>query len=217
MTSTKNAPKKYADARRTIITDEWLSWEAQQHEDNSDDGWFEAAHAGYDPSMFFPEKDGKAIPDDGAWILVIEEPNTEMRSRFRVPPISMWRARRHELSDSPLTTSTGAKFFPQQAVIATPAGDLHLWPHEYVIATQPMELASNPDAELHALGGQPVVDEDEMFYLQSRGIPRSTAVMMLFDKVVSFDFVYVTFPDEITEVLAGAGQSLRRHVALNPR
>lgn len=211
-----HAPKKYADARRTQVTPEWLAWDENRRANASDDGWFAAASIGFDPSMYFPEQDGKSIPEDGAWILVIEEPVTELRSRFRVPHLSMWRARPHELNSGALT-SNGVRIYPKQAIIATPAGDLHLWPHEYIVAERPMELASDPDACLNALGGQPVLDQDELFYLMSRGIPHRDAVMLLFDKVTSIDYVYVTFPEEITDALAGAGQSLRRHKALNPR
>lgn len=147
---------------------------------------------------------------------MVEEPFTELRSRFRVPPLSMWRARPRELNTEAIV-SRGVKIYPKQAIIATPGGDLHLWPHEYVVVDRPVTLVSDPDATLHALGGQPVLDEDALFYLMSRGIPRHEAVMVLFDSVTSLDFVYVTFPEWITDALAGAGQSLRRYMALNPR
>lgn len=217
MPITKTGPKKYLDARRTVVSDEWLAWDAERRAEAEEDGWEEAAYAGLDPVVYFPEKDGKAIPEGGAWILILEEPHTEMKSRFSTPPLSMWRARKHELNDGGFTTSQGVKFYPQQAVIATPAGDLHLWPHEYMIATNPMALASDPDAELHALGGQPVVDEEEVFYLQRVGIPRQQAMLMLFDRIESLDFVYVTFPEWVTTMLAGVGRPLHRHIALNPR
>ncbi|MFJ1733220.1 hypothetical protein [Streptomyces sp. NPDC088254] len=209
-------PKKYADAPRTEVTSEWLAWDAERQRAAVDDGWEIAASMGSEPSMYFPEYDGKQIPDEGAWIIVVEEPCTELMSRFRIPPLSMWQARPHELNSGAIRMN-GASIAPKQAVIATPGGDLHLWPHEYVVAERPMELASDPDATLNSLGGQPVLDEEELFYLMSRGIPRHEAVMLLFDKVTSLDFVYVTFPKEVTDVLAGAGQSLRRHMALNPR
>lgn len=213
---TTRAPRKYSDARRTQVTQEWLDWDNQRRAAAVEDGWFQAASLGYEPSIYFPELDDKAIPEEGAWILVVEEPFTELRERFRVPLMSMWRARPHELNAGGLSVN-GFKHLPKQAVIATPGGDLHLWPHEYVIADQPMLLASDPDAVLHSLGGQPVLDEQELFYLMSRGISRHQAVMLLFDKVSALDFMYVTFPDWVTQALAGLGQSLRRHIALSPR
>jgi hypothetical protein len=217
MILTVNAPKKYADARRTVITDEWKVWEAARHEAAIEDGWEDALNKGLDPEMFFPERADKAIPEEGAWIIVLEEPHSEVKDRFRVPLLSMWRARSHELNHGGFVGSTGVKFHPKQAVISTPGGDLHLWPHEYIVAKEPMALASEPEAELHSLGGEPVVDAEALFYLQSRGIPHQTAVMMLFNTVQSLDFVYVTFPDWVTSVFAGVGQSLQRYIALNPR
>lgn len=220
VTRSKRAPKKYLNARKTQVNPEWLTWDDERRARAADEGWLSAASIGAEPSMYFPEHDGKAIPDEGAWIIVVEEPYTELMSRFRIPPLSMWRARPHELNSGGLRIGSGQEAItvrPKQAIIATPGGDLHLWPHEYIVVERPMELATDPDATLHSLGGQPVVDEQELFYLMSRGISRHDAVMLLFDKVKSLDFVYVTFPEEITELLAGAGQSLRRHMALNPR
>ncbi|MFC9755168.1 hypothetical protein [Streptomyces sp. NPDC056921] len=208
--------KKHAGSRRTQVTPEGQAWDAERRADAADEGYFLAASIGAEPSMYFPEQDGKAVPEDGAWIIVVEEPFTELRSRFRVPPLSMWRARPHELNTGAIVLK-GVKIHPKQVIISTPGGDLHLWPHEYVVVDRPMTLVSDPDATLHSLGGQPVLDEEALFYLMSRGIPRHEAVMVLFDKVMSFDFVYVTFPERITDALAGAGQSLCRHTALNPR
>ena len=209
-------PKKYLDSRKTKVNPEWLTWDDERRRQAAEDLELFAASAGYDPSMYFPEREGKAIPEEGAWIIVVEEPHTVLRSQFRVPPLSMWRARPYELNSGPLRHN-GVTVYPKQAVIATPAGDLHLWPHEYIVAKRPMELAADPDSTLNSLGGDPVLDEEELFYLMSRGIRHQDAVMLLFDKVTSLDFVYVTFPEWITDALAGAGQSLRRHIALNPR
>lgn len=216
MTTTRRAPKKYDDARRTRVTPEWENWDTERRRIAAEDGPDIAASLGHDPSTYFPEQYGRAIPDEGCWILVVEEPLTELRDRFRVPPLSMWRARRHELSSCSLTVH-GVEFAAQQAVIATPGGDLHLWPQEYVVAEHPMELATDPDAELRSLGGEPVLDEEELFYLMSRGIGRHQALMLLFKEISSLDFVYVVFPEWVTDALAGIGQSLCSHIARHPR
>lgn len=211
----KRAPKKYLDARRTQVSQEWVDWDAARREQLADGVWEELASAGYDPAIYLPGE--KAIPEDGAWILILEVPHTPINEQFELPLLSMWRARRHDLNDGGVMTGEGIKLHPQQAVIATPAGDLHLWPHEYMVANDPMGLASDPDATLHTLGGEPVLDTEALFYLQSRGITHQQATMMLFDKIQSLDFVYVTFPEWITVLLEGVGRPLHRHVALNPR
>lgn len=210
------APKKYVDAKRTHVTPEWVEWDRQRREAVIEDAPYAAMSVGFDPGVYFPEEENKLIPEEGAWIIVIEEPHTELQTRFRIPPLSMWRARHNELNSGAFVHA-GIKFWPQQAVIATPGGDLHLWAHEYIVAKDAMKLATDPDSTIHSLGGQPVIDEQQLFYLMSRGIPRHEAVMLLFNTIESLDFVYVTFPEWITDALAGMGQSLRRHMALNPR
>jgi hypothetical protein len=207
-------PTRFVDETCTRATDEWLAWEERQRFALSENGWLEVAASGYEPSMYFPEKEGKSIPDEGAWILILEEPDTPMKQQFRLPELSMWRARRHQL-DYGQTLSNGSVVYPQQAVISTPAGALHLWPHEYVIANDPLGLAADSESELHSLGGEPVIDQEQMFFLQSRGISHNDAALMLFDTISSLDFVYVTFPDWVTDALRGAGRSLRRHIALS--
>lgn len=215
---TRTAPKKYADARRTKVTKEWAEWDKARREEMLVDGPTQLMQGGIDPAAYFPEQYDAAIPDEGAWILVLEEPQTVMRQHFRVPLLSMWRARSHTLNTGAFVLGgKGPKVYPQQAVIQTPAGDLHLWPHEYRIVRDPMALASDPDATLNSLGGEAVLNEDERFYLMSRGISHQDATLMLFDKIESLDFVYVTFPEEITSILEGVGQPLHRHLALNPR
>lgn len=210
----KRAPKKYADRERTQITPEWKAWREEQ-ENTAEDDYYELASAGFDPDTYFPGEN--EIPEEGAWILVLEEPHTVLQQQFRVPLLSMWRARPHELNAGAVKLRGGRKIYPKQAVITTPAGDLHLWSHEYRIAANPLGLLSDPDATIHQLGGQPVLDEDHLFYLQSRGISRQDATMMLFEQITDTNFIYVTFPEEITELLRGVGTSLRSHVRTHPR
>lgn len=112
-------PKKCADSRRAQVTQEWQAWDAERRTEAADEGYFLAASIGAEPSMYFPEQDGRAVPEDGAWIIVVEEPFTELRSRFRVPPLSMWRARPHELNTGAIVLK-GVEIHPKQAVIATP-------------------------------------------------------------------------------------------------
>lgn len=205
-------PRKYADKDRTIVTEEWQEWHRDQLAKADDLAWTRLP-PGTDPAVYFPGD--KAIPDEGAWVIVIEVPHTALA--WEVPLLSMWRARHHELNAGGVEIAKGVKVWPQQAVISTPAGDLHLWPHEYIVVTDPRGLVGDPDSTLHQLGGSPVLNEDHLFYLQSRGIAHRDAVLMLFDQITDQDFIYVTFPDWAVEAMAGVGRPLRRHMALNPR
>lgn len=214
------APKKYLDSDQVVANPEWIKWRDELRGELLEDARWNLSALGYSVDTYLPEDSGKAIPEDGAWILVLEEPLTELRDRFRLPLLSMWRARPHTLNDGAVVLGSGKrsiKLYPKQAVISTPGGDLHLWPHEYIIASNPMALLSHEDSMIHSLGGTPVLAEDQLFYLMSRGISRHDATMLLFDQITTTDFVYVTFPEEVTEALRGVGMSLHRHMALNPR
>lgn len=208
-------PKKYLDEDRTVVSPEWLAWREEALADGIDH-----VPPGYSPEMYFPEQFDKDL-GTGAWILVLEEPLTELAARFRVPLLSMWRARPNRLPSGGITIgrTKGSQLTvrPYQAVIATPGGELHLWPHEYQIVTDPYVLMSCEGATIHSLGGNAVVDEEQLFYLQSRGIPYDDAIMLMIDQVTAVDHIYVTFPEEVTELLRGVGQPLWRHIQLNPR
>jgi hypothetical protein len=223
MTASTRAPKKYLDADRVEVNPAWLAWRKELREQALELAPEMMTHRGIDPAVYFPEAYEKEIPDDGCWIFVLEEPYTELRTRFRVPELSLWRARPHELNSGGIKLGgtarirDGVTVRPKQAVITTPGGDLHLWPHEYQICRDPYELMSCEGAEIHEIGGEPVIDEQMLFYLQSRGIGHQDAVMLLIDQVKNNDFVYVTFPEEVTAMFAGVGQPMWRHIQRNPR
>lgn len=213
-------PRKYLDAERTVVNPSWLEWRQEQYAAALEDGPRQIAAIGDDPARYFPEAYDKLIDPDGAWILVLEEPHTELQSRFRVPLLSLWRARPYALNSSAIQVGRGRfgiRVAPHQAVISTPGGDLHLWPHEYHVVTDPYVLMSCDGALIHSLGGQAVLDDEVMFYLQSRGISHQDAVLLLIEQVKQQDFVYVTFPAEVTALLDGVGQPLWRHVQRHPR
>lgn len=214
-----STPRKYLDDDRVVVNPAWLEWRQEQYAAVLEDGPRQIAAHGYDPARYFPELYDKKISEDGAWILVLEEPYTELITRFRVPLLSMWRARPHQLNSSVRITYDrfAVNVTPHQAVISTPGGDLHLWPHEYHVVTDPYELMSCEGAALHELGGAPVLAADQLFYLQSRGIEYREAVLLLIAQVQVMDFVYVTFPEQVTAQLDGVGQPLWRHMQRHPR
>lgn len=208
-------PSKFAHPDASGVNPEWRAWRDRERERvRASAGWL-VASLGHLPGTYFPERDGKLIPDEGAWVVVLEEPNTVLQSRFRVPAMSLWRSRAHVLETGMVAVSGAGvheEHRPHQGVIVTPGGELHLWPHEYVIVPDPLALIGLPGAELHSLGGQPVLDEDQLFYLMSRGISRRDATLMLFATVTAQDYVYVTFPTGTLDHLAAFNEPLALHV-----
>lgn len=188
------------------VTPEYKAWAREDAIDH-------CVRLGMHPSWFFPEDDGKAIPDEGAWICVIDVPHAPLLN-FEVPYLSMWRATRH---DGPLLHKD-LPFPSQQAVIHTPGGTLHLWPTEYVVIDDiSLFVGQEPDCVMHKLGGEPVIDEDQMFYMMLRGIPRQDAALMLLGDVTSQDFVYFTWDVFYQEYFEGVGIPLAVHMYRHPR
>lgn len=203
-------PKKYADKDRTRATQEWLDWR---------EDFAEAEISAMGPGShetYFPDLHGKAIPDEGCWIRVLIEPLTELQERFQVPLQSMWRARRHEVEAG---ERWGLR--PQQAVIVTPGGELHLWPYEYGIVSDITQyVGMEPDVTMHTLGGDPLFSDDmeeQLFYLQSRGISRREAAMLLLNDINAQGFCYFTLDPEYAEYFRGVGVPLWYYVASQSR
>lgn len=201
MATKTGAPRKYlgtGTGRR--INPDWQEWK-----DASDFAWIARLD---DPARYWPADFGKDL-GDGAWIMVVEVPHTALQ--WDLPLLSIWRARPHRLSSG----LAGRRAY--QAVIATPAGDLHLWPHEYVILTDPTGILTDPAVEVHTLGGDPLLDEEHLWYLMSRGIPQGDAARLLLPHVRGLDYAYATLPPEAVDALEGFGQPLWRHIQLHPR
>lgn len=195
-------PRKFLDKYRTTITPEWLVWN-DLHKMTDEDYAHHALSIHGDvnanTAVYFPEEFDKDL-GDGSWVFVIDPPHTELSDRFQVPLLSMWYARPHVMNQGAL----GGRL-PYQAVIQTPAGDLHLWPHEYTVCQDPGAFLGEEGTEIHALGGEPLLPEDQLWYLMSRGISRHDATMMLFNEIDSQSFCYVTFHKEIVAFFAGVG------------
>jgi hypothetical protein len=207
----KTPPKKYADPSRTVLTAEYKVW----YQANRRTRFPTEEEAGHDfllnepgfpgvrvdvlanHSVYFPEQHDKDL-GDGAWVLVVDPPVTVQWSEFKVPILSMWWARPHVLNTGPV----GGRL-PYQGIIQTPAGDLHLWPHEYVVVNDPAGLVGCEGVEIHTLGGEPLLDPDQVFYLQQRGIPMHDVVAMLWSQMETGDYGYVTFPPDAVDVYAG--------------
>lgn len=211
VTTTVRAPKKYLDADRTKVSPEWLKWRKETDDQHRDLARDTLLVNGDNDSAYFPEEYDKDL-GEGSWIFVVDPPNGSVQHDFDVPELSLWYARPHILNIGRV-----AGRYPYQAVIQTPAGDLHLWPHEYTLCPNPQKFLGLEGVEVHSLGGDPVLDEEQVFYLTSRGIPPSEAVQMLFAQVKSQNYCYITFPDYAVQMFSGVGSSIRSHIHKNPR
>lgn len=205
------APKKYLDKDRTEVNPKWLEWREEQAQDRRKTIPILYGN-GYDECLF-PEDYGKQIPEEGCWIRVLEEPSTVMRDRFRLPIMSIWRARRYVMN---VGGHEGRR--PQLAQITTPGGDLCLYPHEYAMWDDVTWLiGQEPDVKMHVLGGQPLIDEEQLFYLMKTGIPRHEAALLMLNTLDQQDLVWFEFDPGYAEMFGSIGRPIWRHQQLNPR
>lgn len=209
--SLTKAPKKYLDADRTQVSQEWLDWREVSRSEHHDFVRDTVLIGGDNDSTYFPEEYDKDL-GDGSWIFVIDPPDRSVAHDFHIPRLSIWYAKPHLLNIGRV-----ADRLPYQAIIQTPAGDLHLWPHEYTICNEPQKFLGLDGVKIHSLGGDPVLDEEQLFYLTSRGIPPTEATQLLFTQIKSQNYCYLTFPEYAVEMFAGVGTSLRSHIYRNPR
>lgn len=189
--------KKWADRSAGVLTEEYLAWqEAHPPKTVNQVGEeFMASQGAANHSVYYPEAHGKDL-GEGAWVFVLKPPRQP--GIPEVPKLSLWWARPYVISDS----GRWADRLPYQGVISTAEGSLHLWPHEYVICGDPETFVGMEGSHIHALGGDALLDEDHLFYLQSRGITRHEASQLLFGQITEPGVAYMTFDDDVVDFFA---------------
>lgn len=139
---------------------------------------------------YFPERYGKKIPEEGAWIMVTTIPRTEIR----VQQFSMYYAMEVERNyDSRYMVSQ------HLARILTDEGDLMLWPEEYVVVKDISAYYEFLDEGLivNWLSEDAAVNPENIFYIRSRGISKKDAFLMLIGEVKERGLCYFTFTPEV--------------------
>jgi hypothetical protein len=130
---------------------------------------------------YFPQDFGKLVPEEGAWIIVHKSPQTE----YTVPPFSIWYALPWQMDVGEVA---GVKV--KRVQILTPKGTLGIFPYEYALA---QDIKSYVGREkdgviFRKLDGEAIFPAEQLFYLQSRGIRRPDACMMLLDQMSGQNF-----------------------------
>lgn len=125
---------------------------------------------------YYPQDALKAIPEEGAWIVVQKPPSCE----YTVPPFSIWYATNWQMDAG---ERSGVKL--KRVKIITPKGDLGLFPCEYsVVDDIRTYVGRESDGILfHTMNGDAAFPTEQLFYLQSRGVRRPDACMMLLEQM----------------------------------
>ena len=152
---------------------------------------------------FFPEDYDKDIPNDGCWILATKPPFTEIK----IQKFSIWFA----VNAEPSMTHPKYPIHRKLASIITPDGELRLWPWEYnkielkkyldFLNVRPEN--SEPDMNICFITEDPKLSKkmgEMVFYMQSRGISRGTAYMMLIEEIKDQNFCYFEMHDAYVQM-----------------
>lgn len=165
---------------------------------------------------FFPEEYDKQLPETGGWIMLLTEIRVGKTVRegttkhINVPHMSMWYAM------PTLTTCfrelEKVKMHMSQAVIHTPDGDVHVWPHEYTRVDIAKYLDFGEADGIHIRFLNPQADGfnvDKLFYLRSRGLGEAAAKRLLLPELATPDYCYFEFDSSITSVFGdGCGMAV---------
>jgi len=184
-------------------------------------------HRGQCPEDAFPEEYEKDIADGGSWIMLLvsvtvgkmleDGKNTKV---ITVPYLSLWYAMPHIsnmrvlLHDLKLTRKREREYvYLRQAVINTPDGAVHIWPHEYkkIDITKFLEFCEEDGLFIHYLSEEARVDESALFYLRSRGISKADSQRMLLGTLTNSNYCYFTFAPEVAECFGEGAGSLYLH------
>jgi hypothetical protein len=143
---------------------------------------------------YFPAEYGKELPEDGAWIMMLVEVrvgkrlNDETIETISLPHLSMWFA-------IPNKTTRGTF----QAIVQTPHGSVHVWPHEYkkTDISVWLQFSEEDGLNTHFISASGAFDEAALFYLRSRGIPKGEAQRMLLATLKDPNYCYFTFSEDL--------------------
>jgi SUF system FeS cluster assembly, SufBD len=172
--------------KKMIINPEW-----QEYQKNNEGLPYDITQAGYCMEDYLPEDYGKKLPEDGGWIMLLMTVTVASPTgvEITVPHLSMWFA-------LPGIANIGAVkgVYPVKAIIQTPAGEVHLWPHEYNIVKDINEYLNYSEEDgvyIRFMSETGAFDKDAVFYLMARGLSRATAQQLLLGQLKDPHYCYL--------------------------
>lgn len=186
---------------KMIIDPDWAESEEgrRYYESKKQDVMFVIRQNRDCPEDYFPEDYNKALPDDGGWITLLMTVSVSNGvDNIEVPHLSMWFAKPTQAQNGNIMG-----FHPYKAIIQTPQGEVHVWPHEYAVISEIgayLDFADETGSQgikinfMHESGS---FDTAKLFYIMSRGISRPDAQRMLLPELKDPHFCYFTMAQEI--------------------
>lgn len=147
---------------------------------------------------YYPEEHGKKLPKAGGWVMILPE---KIPVQYSPEQYTVYFAKPDPTTQEITPQFSETVKVPYYRVrITLEQGDLHLWPHEYVIITDITEIMKEVGTqyELVRLGGDTNYDSAKVHYLGTRGIGQSEVYEMLLGSVNSTTFCYFKLVDPKT-------------------
>jgi hypothetical protein len=153
---------------------------------------------------YFPEDYGKKLPEEGAWIMLLmsvhvgKEIAPGVAEPVTVPHLSIWFA-------MPTLAGSGTRYDirPTKAIIQTPQGEVHIWPHEYTVVkdlTNFLEMTEEEGFYINFMREDGGFDVNRLHYIMSRGITKGVAQRILLPELKDPFFCYFTFHEAYSEM-----------------
>lgn len=129
------------------------------------------------------------VPEGGAWILIKNSPPTE----YTVPPLSIWYAEPWPMGDGNRIT--------YRVKVVTPKGELGVFPREYSLIGDPGKYFQfiGEGMEAKFFGSEEGIPRDKLFYLRSRGISKTDAIIMLIGSIKAHGVMWLESSPEVAE------------------
>lgn len=145
---------------------------------------------------YFPDEYSKQLPKNGGWIMIKRD--VPVPGEFRPVVYSVYFAKPAAIYKDIEISSTARrkqrkKRIPYYRVrITTPAGDVWVWPHEYMIipdASMLLEEIGN-SFDLERMGGDANYDIAKVHYLSTRGLSQTDTYSLLLNSLNSTNHIY---------------------------
>ena len=159
-----------------------------------------------DLEMYYPEDYGKAIPKEGAWIMVLDTHSFGKSDSDRKTS-SLWVKALSFYYAKPVVKNFDSDWQVGQklAQIITKQGEALLYPHEYNVVGDIYKYYESFGDGINIIwlndkAEKEVGNPEALFYIRSRGISLKEAYKMILGEIKDQNLLYLESDDEIMEM-----------------
>lgn len=177
----------------------------EKHIDHLNEGAMFGGEYQQNLEMYYPEDYGKAIPKDGAWIMVLDT-HSLAKSEDRGKSSSIWVRALSFFYAKPIVRNFDADWQVGQkmAQIITKDGDVLLYPHEYNVVQDIYKYYESFGDGINIVwlnekSEKAVGNPEMLLYIRSRGIGLKNAYKMILGEIRDSNLLYFEAEDNLLE------------------